>query len=101
MAERFSRYIADPVIMGTRQHQRTIPFFQALASITASGKTVIPADVVASITASLPVPPIFLWLSKGRVVVEQTLANLLPGGKYHHLLGGAEVRPLAEYDPEE
>jgi type III restriction enzyme len=101
MAERFSRYIADPVITGTRQHQRTVPFFQALASITASGRTVILADVVASIAASLPVPPIFLWLSKGRVVVEQTLTNLLPGGKYHHLLGGAEVRPLAEYDPEE
>jgi type III restriction enzyme len=101
MAERFSQYIVDPVIAGTQQHQRTVPFFQALASITASGKTVILADVVSSITAALPVPPIVLWLSKGRVVVEQTLANLLPGGKYHHLLGSAEVRPLPEYDPEE
>ncbi len=101
MADRFSRYVADPVVTGTQQHQRTVPFFQALASITASGKTIILADVVSSITAALPVPPIVLWLSKGRVVVEQTLANLLPGGKYHHLLGSAEVRPLPEYDPEE
>jgi type III restriction enzyme len=101
MSERFSRYISDPVITGTRQHQHTVPFFQALASITASGKTVILADVVSSSAAALPVPPIILWLSKGRVVVEQTLANLLPGGKYHHLLGNAEVRPLPEYDPEE
>lgn len=101
MSERFTRYVADPVITGTQQHQRTVPFFQALASITASGKTVILADVVSSISAALPVPPVVLWLSKGRVVVEQTLANLLPGGKYHHLLGSAEVRPLPEYDPEE
>jgi type III restriction enzyme len=57
--------------------------------------------VVASISAALPVAPIVLWLSKGRVVVEQTLANLLPGGKYHHLLGSAEVRPLPAYEPEE
>lgn len=101
MADRFSRYISDPVITGTRQHQHAVPFFQALASITASGKTAILADVVSSVAAALPVPPIFLWLSKGRVVVEQTLANLLPGGKYHHLLGNADVRPLAEYDQEE
>lgn len=101
ISERFTRYVADPVIAGTQQHQRTVPFFQALASITASGKTVILADVVSSVTAALPVAPVVLWLSKGRVVVEQTLANLLPGGKYHHLLGSAEVRPLPEYDPEE
>jgi type III restriction enzyme len=56
---------------------------------------------VSSISAALPIPPIVLWLSKGRVVVDQTLANLLPGGKYHHLLGPADVRPLAEYDSEE
>lgn len=98
MAERFAQYRADPVVTGTQHHQRRVPFFQALASITASGKTVILADVVASIGAILPVPPIVLWLSKGKVVVEQTLANLLPGGKYHHLLGNAEVCPLAEYD---
>jgi type III restriction enzyme len=101
MSKRFTRYVSDPVITGTQQHQRTVPFFQALASITASGKTVILADVVRSVTRALPVPPVVLWLSKGRVVVEQTLANLLPGGKYHHLLGSAEVRPLSDYDPKE
>ncbi|HEY2536022.1 MAG TPA: DEAD/DEAH box helicase family protein [Solirubrobacteraceae bacterium] len=101
MSDRFSKYVADPVVAGTQQHQRNVPFFQSLASITASGKTVILADVVSSITTALPVAPIVLWLSKGRVVVEQTLTNLLPGGKYHDLLGNAEVRPLPEYDPEE
>jgi type III restriction enzyme len=101
IADRFGRYIANPVVAGTQQNLRTVPFFQSLASITASGKTVILADVVPAITAALPVAPVVLWLSKGRVVVEQTLANLLPGGKYHDLLGTAEVRPLAEYDAEE
>lgn len=101
MTDRFSKYIADPVVSGTQHNQRTVPFFQALASITASGKTVILADVVSSASSVLPIPPIVLWLSKGRVVVEQTLANLMPSGKYHHLLGSAEVRPLADYDVEE
>jgi type III restriction enzyme len=101
MSERFVRYNDDPVVAGTKQNPRTVPFFQALASITASGKTVILADVVASVSAALPVPPVILWLSKGKVVVEQTLSNLLPSGKYNHLLGAAEVRPLQEYDGEE
>jgi type III restriction enzyme len=101
IADRFGQYIANPAVAGTQQNPRNIPFFQSLASITASGKTVILADVVPAVTAALPVAPVVLWLSKGRVVVEQTLANLLPGGKYHHLLGSAEVRPLAEYDAEE
>jgi type III restriction enzyme len=101
MADRFIRYNGDPVVTGTKSNLKTVPFYQALASITASGKTVILAEVVSSISAALPVPPVVLWLSKGRVVVDQTLANLLPGGKYHHLLGPSEVRPLAEYDTEE
>jgi type III restriction enzyme len=101
IADRFAAYAADPVVTGTKQHQKVVPFFQALASITASGKTVILADAVQTIAASLPVSPVVLWLSKGKVVVEQTYANLLPGGKYHHLLGDAEVRTLAEYDAAE
>jgi type III restriction enzyme len=101
ISDRFSTYMADPAITGTRQHQCMVPFFQSLASITASGKTVILADAVSSLTATLPVAPVVLWLSKGRVVVEQTLVNLLPGGRYHDLLGSAVVRPLAEYDAEE
>jgi type III restriction enzyme len=101
IADRFSEYIADPVVTGTAAHQRFLPFYQALASITASGKTVILADAVQTIAASLPIAPLVLWLSKGKVVVEQTYANLLPGGKYHHLLGDCDVRTLAEYDAQE
>ncbi|WP_222709434.1 hypothetical protein [Microbispora sp. CSR-4] len=98
--ERFARYYADPPMRGKITSSRVVPFFQALASITASGKTVILADAVAGISAALPVAPVVLWLSMGRVVVEQSLANLSAGGKYHHLLGETNVATLAEYDPE-
>lgn len=98
LVERFTRYVNDPVMGGTQHNLRSVPFFQALSSITASGKTVILADAISSIGTTLPTPPVVLWLSKGRVVVQQSLANLLPSGKYNHLLGPAEVRPLADYD---
>jgi type III restriction enzyme len=101
IAERFIEYVADPAIVGTKADHRRIPFFQSLASITASGKTAILADAVGTISAGLSVPPIVLWLSKGKVVVEQSYANLQAGGKYHHLLGDFEVRTLAEYGADE
>lgn len=95
---RFQRYVDDPVVTGTTRHPHQVPFFQALSSITASGKTAILADIVATVSQSMPIRPVVLWISKGKVVVEQSYADLAPGGKYHHLLGDAEVRPLADYD---
>ncbi len=72
------------------------PFYQALASLTASGKTIIMAETVSQLLPVFSAEPIVLWLSKGRVVVDQTVANL--SGKYRHLLSGYEdVRLLAEY----
>ena len=65
ISERFARYFANPPVRGRRTATRVVPFFQALASITASGKTVILADAVASMTEVLPVAPIILWLSMG------------------------------------
>lgn len=100
ITERFRRYWADPPLRGTRSAQRRVPFFQALSSITASGKTVILADAVQAMSAELATAPVVLWLSKGRVIVEQTCANLGPGGKYHHLIGDATVDWLAAYDVE-
>ena len=82
IAERFIDYLDDPVIVGTAKSPRRIPFYQALSSITASGKTVILADATAQVAAAMPVAPVVLWLSKGTVVVEQCYANLLPGGRY-------------------
>lgn len=86
---------------GPRSEQRVVPFFQALSSITASGKTIILADAVSSIAEAWPVKPVVLWLSKGKVVVEQTYDNLLPGGKYNHFLKDFEIRALAELDANE
>ncbi len=99
IAERFRRYSQDPSTRGLESRRRRVPFFQALAAITASGKTVMLADAVAGIAAGLPVAPVVLWLSMGKVVVEQTFANLAPGGRYHHLLGGTSVELMAAYDP--
>lgn len=98
IADRFSEYFVDPAEAGTKANRRTVPFVQMLASITASGKTIILADGVAAIAEGLPVNPVVLWLSKGKVVVEQSLANLQAGGKYHHLIQNCEVRTLAEFD---
>lgn len=98
IAERFARYFDDPPLRGTRKNRRVVPFYQELASIPASGKTVILASSVSSISTLLPIAPVVLWLSKGKVVVDQTATNLAPGGKYHHLLGNAEFNYLAEYD---
>ena len=98
IAARFLRHYDDPPWRGTQKNRRIVPYYQSLASITASGKTVILADAVQSIAAMLSQAPIILWLSKGKVVVEQSFANLAAGGKYHHLLGDARIAPLAEYD---
>jgi type III restriction enzyme len=98
IADRYAEYWEDPAITGRRNTLRALPFFQSLASITASGKTVILAAAVADISAGLPVKPIVLWISRGKVVVEQSYANLAEGGRYHHLLGDAVVHALAEYD---
>jgi type III restriction enzyme len=99
IAERFARYYDDPPRAGTQKRPQIVPFYQGLASITASGKTVILADAVSTISTLLPIPPVVLWLSKGKVVVDQSYANLDAGGKYHHLLTPARVSYLAQYDP--
>lgn len=100
IADRFIDYIADPAITGTKQKLRVVPFFQALQAITAAGKTAILADAVSTIAGALAPQPIVLWLSKGKAVVEQTYANISPGGKYHHLLGNFDIQAIAEFDAE-
>jgi type III restriction enzyme len=101
IAGRFAEYWEEPAVRGTRKSPRAVPFYQGLASITASGKTVILADAVTTICTLLPLSPIVLWLSKGKVVVDQSYANLAEGGKYSHLLGPSKVRYLAQYDSTE
>ncbi len=62
------------------------PFYQALASLTGSGKTAILADTITLMRATMPLEPIVLWISKSRAVVDQTFANFETGGKYAHLV---------------
>jgi type III restriction enzyme len=98
IAERFAKYYAAPPMRGRRGDLRVVPFYQSLDSITASGKTVILADAISTICTLLPIEPVVLWLSKGKVVVDQTYTNLATGGKYSHLLGSAAFSYLAKYD---
>ncbi|HGW4085675.1 TPA: hypothetical protein ACNIDP_003528 [Klebsiella michiganensis] len=101
MADRYVEYIGDPIKFGRSSMRGEVPFYQALSSITGSGKTPILAQAVSEIVALSAVPPVILWLSKGKVVVQQSYANLAEGGKYNHLLSSITVRLLSEYDPED
>lgn len=92
IANRFAAYAADP-LMSTRT--RTVPFYQNLNALTGSGKTLILADTVSQIRSQLGVEPIVLWLSKGKVVVWQTLQNLA-SGKYAELVGSFAIKPLMD-----
>ena len=95
IAERFHDYMEDPLAV-TRA--KIVPYYQNLSSITGSGKTLILADAVEQIRSRLPIEPIVLWLSKGKVVVWQTLHNLADG-KYASLVGGFDVKPLLDCKP--
>src|SRR6266566_3774278 len=100
ITERFTFYLGKRPGRVVGAKVTYVPYYQALASITASGKTVIMAEAVAELLPMLPVMPIVLWLSKGRVVVDQTLANLR--GKYRQLLADyEEVQLLADFDQSE
>lgn len=92
IADRFAAYAVDP-LMTTKT--KSVPFYQNLNSITGSGKTLILADTVSQIRSHLAAEPIVLWLSKGKVVVWQTFANLA-SGKYAELIGGFVTKPLME-----
>ncbi|AWG02023.1 DEAD/DEAH box helicase family protein [Clavibacter michiganensis] len=101
IADRYAEYVADPIFFGRGVNKRHVPFYQSLSSITGSGKTAILAQAVSEIVALSEIPPVILWLSRGKVVVQQSYANLAGGGKYDHLLSDITVRLLSEYDPEE
>lgn len=101
MADRYVEYNSDPIEFGRGANRRDVPFYQSLSSITGSGKTAILAQAVSEIVALSEIPPVILWLSKGKVVVQQSYANLADGGKYDHLLPDITVRLLSEYDPED
>ena len=79
----------------TVTRNRLVPFYQNLSAITGSGKTVILGDAIEQIRSRLPLEPVVLWISKGKVVVWQTYSNLATG-KYAHLIGGFDTKPLLD-----
>jgi type III restriction enzyme len=95
-----SEYMNAPAQATVNRKLHTAPFFHALSSLTGSGKTVMLAEAVSQIAETMPVKPVILWMSKGKVVVSQTFENLSPGGKYHHLLDGMAVDALGNYSPD-
>jgi type III restriction enzyme len=97
IAGRFWEYMLDPLMIRRTQ---PVPFYQNLAAITGAGKTLILADAIEQMRGRLPIEPIVLWLSKGRVVVWQTYANL-SAGKYADLVERFEVKPLLECKPDD
>jgi type III restriction enzyme len=101
IADRYTEYVADPATTGRSKSQKIVPFYQALSSITGSGKTAILAQAICEISALSEISPVVLWLSKGKVVVAQSFANIAGGGKYNHLLGDSSVRLLSEYRGED
>jgi type III restriction enzyme len=99
IADRFLDYLEDPPQAGTKKNPHTVPFFQALSALTGAGKTLILAEAVSQVAATMPVAPVVIWLSRGKVVVRQAFANLSSGGKYHELLDNTRVITLADFDP--
>ena len=92
IARRLADYLKNP-LMKTRYE--IIPFYQNLSSITGSGKTLILADCIEQIRAYLNTQPVVLWISKGKVVVSQTLENL-SSGKYSDNIPNFDVKPLLD-----
>jgi len=95
IAKRFSDYAINPLMV---DRTTTVPFLQTLVSITGSGKTVILADTISQIRDALPIQPVVLWVSRGRIVVSQAYANL-SAGKYAANIPGFTVKPLLQVAP--
>src|ERR1700694_2428511 len=61
---------------------RPVPFVGQLKAVTGAGKTPILTTAIGRLN-----PAIILWTTKFGSVVDQTVTNLSPGGKYHHIFG--------------
>ena len=79
IAERYSEYMKEPL---PGLGGKFVPFYQNLSAITGAGKTLILADTIEQIRAYSSTQPIVLWLSKGKVIVSQTIKfSGITGGK--------------------
>jgi type III restriction enzyme len=95
VAEKFGEYQTDPLLV-TRD--AIVPFFQNISAITGAGKTIILADIITQMRLRLSAEPVVLWISKGKVVVSQTYANLAVG-KYADFIPNFTVLPLLDCKP--
>jgi type III restriction enzyme len=97
IATRYLKHANDPESPYETKN-RLVPLFQNLSAITGAGKTIILANAVEEIRERLQIEPVVLWVSKGKVVVSQTLLNL-ESGKYKDLIPNFTVAPLADCSP--
>jgi len=93
VAERYARHVAARAAGGAH-----VPFYQAFAAVTQSGKTVVLAESVTRVAAAMSVKPLVLWLSRGRVAAQRAWDGLQPGRRHRALLGAMSVRLLADVD---
>ncbi|MGN6129026.1 MAG: hypothetical protein ACTHOK_01650, partial [Nocardioidaceae bacterium] len=100
VSSRVAEYLDMPAEQVVNRRKHVVPFFHALSALTGAGKTAMLAESVSQIAETMPIAPVIIWLSKGKVVVQQTYENLSEGGKYNKLLGGMTVDALANYKPE-
>ena len=92
IAERYSEYMKEPL---PGLGGKFVPFYQNLSAITGAGKTLILADTIEQIRAYSSTQPIVLWLSKGKVIVSQTIENFTTG-KYVDNIPNYLVKPLLD-----
>ena len=99
IVNRYLKLVGDPERpMFTAK--RPVPFYQALSALTGAGKTPILADAVCQIALTMPAQPVVLWISKAKAVVDQTFANMEPGGKYNSLIEAFSVEYVSDLTPE-
>src|SRR4051794_7429498 len=82
IADRFELLNSDPDGRPMFTRRYAVPFFQGLSALTGAGKTLILAQAVADMATGMPISPVVLWVTRLRVVVEQTFLRLRPGGPY-------------------
>lgn len=93
LSNRMISYQMDPLLVSK---EKSIPLYTVLQSITGSGKTIILAEMLEQFRAQSDHQPIILWVSKGKVVVGQTLENFSDGGKYSQNIPNYKVIPLLD-----
>src|ERR1700733_12181567 len=96
IADRFEILNDDPDGRPTFTRLYPVPFFQGLSALTGAGKTLILAQAVADMAIGMPTKPVVLWVTRLRVVVEQSFQRLRPGGSYASVLSGWSGAMLSE-----